>query len=109
MDASIYWAASKTFYASDAWAHLRAECKSRDHYTCKKCGAVARTRYERSRLHAHHLIPRPPVSYLTALDVLSNLSTRCSDCHATEHAHMPTKKTPNSPPKLFRAKRMRRF
>jgi len=69
------------FYASEEWARLKAACKARDGYRCRRCGWRAKSRWDRSRLHAHHLIPRDS----GGPDRLDNLETLCVDCHSDEH------------------------
>lgn len=98
---------SRVFYRSDAWRKLRADCKRLAGYTCKSCGWVA-PKGQRDKLHAHHVVPRPNLPFVTALDVQGNLKCLCEDCHDDAH---PTHRirTAGGAKKttLFRAKRAR--
>jgi 5-methylcytosine-specific restriction endonuclease McrA len=104
--ASVYWTTAKAFYNSPLWRKLATECKMRDAYTCRRCGHVAVSRFEKSRLDAHHVVSRPNVEYATALDVLANLITLCDECHQGEHAHM--RRSPTVHTSLYRATRLPR-
>ena len=78
MDSKTYWNRASAFYDTDFWRELSGQCKARDGHRCTTCG-------KRGRLEAHHVIPRPPVPQPTALDVLGNLITQCTPCHAEVH------------------------
>ena len=71
-----------SFYASPEWADLRARCKARDGYRCRRCGWRASSRWDRSRLHAHHVVDRAR----GGRDRLDNLITLCADCHVKAHS-----------------------
>lgn len=60
-------------YALSHWAET---VKKQDNYTCKNCNS-------RSRLHAHHIIPKF-INPKLALDI-ENGVTYCKDCHEAYH------------------------
>lgn len=74
----------RDFYASDFWKNLSKSCKRRDSNTCQFCKKKARTKEERRKLHADHIISRSK----GGLDILTNLRTLCETCHASLHPHM---------------------
>ena len=105
-----YWQEAGSFYKSSEWKRLSRKCKERDNWTCRACFFHAETADEKRRLHAHHRTPRRPLPYVTALDVLDNLTTRCDECHKKDHPHMGTasRGSKSAPPKMFRASSTRR-
>ena len=106
-----YWSEARSFYKTQYWRDISRKCKERDNYQCRLCSCRAETSEERRLLHAHHVVSRRPVAYPTMLDQLSNLITLCSTCHEVNHkrsfAHHAGNKS--APPKMFRARRFRRF
>lgn len=91
------------FYQSPKWLRLSAQCRERDGWVCRVCGRDP----GRSKLHAHHKIPRAK----GGPDVLDNLISLCETCHNHEHrllkkgrslftqaARRPKPKQPKAPP-----------
>jgi 5-methylcytosine-specific restriction endonuclease McrA len=96
----------REFYKSSFWRELSRACKERDNYTCRNCGKPAETSFEKSQLHAHHIVSRKPFPYRTGLDILVNLKTLCLACHSLIHKRDLSGRQPKGKPKFFRAKRM---
>jgi 5-methylcytosine-specific restriction endonuclease McrA len=59
-----------------AWQKLRRQVRLRDGNRCVRCGSS-------KRLSVHHAVP--------GSDLLDNLLTLCSRCHAREHRKAPAK------------------
>lgn len=100
------------FYESADWKNLSKACKKRDGYVCRCCGKKARTKDEKKRMHADHIIPRSK----GGRDTLSNLQCLCEGCHAEKHPHLAraiekrdSKNMKNNAPKMFRPTKLNRF
>ncbi len=64
------------------WAELSRRVRSRDNWTCQRCGWQAHGP-ERYYLHAHHIHARAR----GGTDTLSNLTSLCLYCHAQMPGH----------------------
>jgi len=102
----------KAFYESPEWKALSKTCKKRDGYTCRSCGKKARTKDEKRKMHADHIIARSK----GGRDTLTNLQTLCELCHADKHPHLAraiasreSKSMKNDSPKMFRPTKLSRF
>ena len=73
---------------SPNWDTVSELCKRRDGYRCKKCGARGFKIGGNAILHAAHIVSKSQ----GGRDVLTNLQTLCSACHAKEHSHMRKRK-----------------
>lgn len=71
---------------SKNWEKLADECKRRDGYTCKVCGARGFKAGGTATLNACHIVSKRS----GGKDILSNLVTQCLSCHskADGHGHM---------------------
>jgi 5-methylcytosine-specific restriction endonuclease McrA len=63
---------SSPFYQTREWKALRLACLARDNNQCTVPGCFAIGRV------ADHIVTRPNVPHLTALDTLDNLRTLCA-------------------------------
>ncbi len=74
-------------YASN-WKSSSKACKKRDNYTCQVCGKFFG--HKKYKLHAAHMVSKNR----GGSDFLSNLVTKCEDCHGNSkgHAHMKKRK-----------------
>lgn len=70
------------------WKALSDKCKQRDGFRCKECGASGKQIGGTAELHACHIVSKSKGGQ----DILFNLTTKCSNCHAKEHSHMRKKK-----------------
>lgn len=73
---------------SSNWDKKAKDCKKRDNYTCQVCGKFFGN--EKHKLHAAHIISKTK----GGKDILSNLVTKCEDCHTNspKHHHMKRSK-----------------
>ena len=62
------------------WRSIREAVLARDAETCQDCG----TRFNRSELDVHHLVPRAQGGD----DDAANLITLCDGCHAARHPNL---------------------
>ncbi len=71
----LYYRQKKGFYRSPFWINLAKEIRTRDNYTCQKCGLHG--------WHVHHIIPKG----MGGSDDPSNLETLCEECHRSQPFH----------------------
>jgi predicted HNH restriction endonuclease len=62
----------------DDWQELRLKVLERDGYRCRRCNTNLRGVFYRE---VHHIVPLAR----GGTNHMSNLSSLCSDCHATQH------------------------
>lgn len=70
------YGSDSTYYDTREWKRLSRQCKQRDNWTCRSCGASG----PGVELHADHIIPRSR----GGADALSNLQTLCVHCHSAK-------------------------
>ena len=78
---------------SPNWPSLSRRTRTRDNWTCQKCGVKGGS-YGTARLEAHHIIPKSK----GGKDRPENLITLCHTCHQNTHGHaIPTRSSSRSP------------
>lgn len=74
---------ARKFYQGKAWRDTQAAYMASQHYTCERCGGLARVVH-----HKEHITPQNigDVNITLAWD---NLEALCMDCHNMEHSSSP--------------------
>jgi 5-methylcytosine-specific restriction endonuclease McrA len=83
------WKGGTKSYRGNDWREASGRAKSRDHYTCQRCGMTENECLINYGfvLHVHHITPYR----LTQDNSLVNLVTLCVSCHSYVENHYTTK------------------